>query len=929
MHDFWSGTRKLAALSIGISWIWLNVGAGDVGAVERFVNLNSVTPISPYLTWASAARTIQEAVDVADDGDEIVVTNGVYQTGGRLIAEVKTTNRLAVVKPITVRSVNGPAVTVIKGYQVPGSTNGADAMRCVYLTDGARLVGFTLTGGATTLTNAIDDHRHQSGGGVWCASASVVVSNCVIVGNAAHGNGGGAYAGTLQACRVSGNSAYLGGGVFAGTLDNCTLDHNAASGGGGAASAILTGSVIAMNVAYTGGGTYLAIVHNCTLSSNSASLGGAAYDGVLGSCAIDSNSAGYGGGAYSGTLNNCTLVGNTASWFGGGYYDGLGVGTVNNCIVYHNVTLIGSPNYLGGIFNYSCTTPLPPTGMGNITEEPQLASISHLSAASPCVRAGSYAYVNGVDLDGEAWANPPSIGCDELHPATNAVPLTVAIAASFTNVATRFEVTFSALIYGPTSGSWWDFGDGTVVSNQPYAAHGWSASGNYLVTLWAYQEGLSRATNATLDVQVLKQPVHYVAERNASPVAPYRTWATAATNIQDAVDAASVIGALVLVSNGVYRTGGRVAGGCSNRLAVTTPLAVRSVNGPDKTVIEGRPAPGTTNGDLAVRCVYLGPGSSLTGFTLTNGATRRFNHLGGFIPEQSGGGVWCASSSAMVSDCVLTGNSAYERGGGAAGGTLNNCLFSNNRAWAGGGAANSTLNNCTLSANAADNGGGTSGGVLNNCIVYHNVVHANETNYAGGTINYSCLAPLPADGVGNFSDPPLFVDQAAGDFRLQPSSPCINAGFNGAAPAGSDLDGNPRVVGRTVDVGSYEFQAPQSTISYAWLHQYGLPINASTDGADADSDQFNNWQEWRAGTNPTNALSALRFLPLKPIGPDLVVTWQSVAGHSYFLEGSSNTEPMISFQRLASFSPTSGTTTSFIHTNAARSGALLYRVGVD
>src|SRR6266850_133303 len=147
----------------------------------------------------------------------------------------------------------------------------------------------------------------------------------------------------------------------------------------------------------------------------------------------------------------------------------------------------------------------------------------------------------------------------------------------------------------------------------------------------------------------------YVNLNNPSPAAPYTTWDTAATNIQDAVDNAQA-GDTVLVTNGVYAAGGRVVYGMmTNRVAVTNSIRVESVNGVDVTVIQGHESPGTTNGDSAVRCVYLGNGAALVGFTLTNGATR---DSGDYIQEASGGGVWCVSSNAAVSNCVIAGNVA-------------------------------------------------------------------------------------------------------------------------------------------------------------------------------------------------------------------------------------------------------------------------------
>jgi hypothetical protein len=194
-------------------------------------------------------------------------------------------------------------------------------------------------------------------------------------------------------------------------------------------------------------------------------------------------------------------------------------------------------------------------------------------------------------------------------------------------------------------------------------------------------------------------------------------------------------------------------------------------------------------------------------------------------------------------------------------------------------------------------------------------------------MDHCCTTPLPGSGVGNFDDAPGFVN-AASDFHLLPNSPAINAGINSAAVGMTDLDGNPRIQGGSIDLGAFEFQSPASAISYEWLYQYGLPVDGSADYTDPDGDGMNNWQEWRCGTNPTNAVSTLRMLPLVFNQTNLNVSWFSQQGVTYFLERSTNLSTPLKFMRVATNLLGQTDTTSFIDTNAKSHPTLFYRVGV-
>ncbi|HLP78625.1 MAG TPA: PKD domain-containing protein, partial [Candidatus Paceibacterota bacterium] len=773
---------------------WGMATSGVAQVIIHYVDAASANPQTPFTNWMTAATTIQDAIDVAAPGEIVLVTNGIYVSGGKVMGG-NLTNRVVVDKAILVQSVNGSAVTTIQG--APDSsvwTNGLAAVRCVWMTNNAILSGFEITRGATRSVSG-SVNQQMFGGGVWANSTNATVANCVIATNMASYQGGGAYQIRLLNSEIRGNLAVGSGTPATGVAT--------AGSGGGAVNSLLRNCLVTGNQALQGnaGGTLNCFQQNCAFTGNSTHLSGAA--------------------AHSGKLVNCTVADNI-SW---GYSSTFGAVTssaLTNCIVYRNqlYSFSGASNCANCVLEYCCTTPLP-SGNGNIDADPQLLIDGiHLAESSPCRSAGNSNLLVGTDIDGQPWSQPPSMGCDEWQPEpvfigspklqiTGTFPLGVNICGLATAGKAPFAFVWkrdgNAL---PDGGRFHLDGSGNLLIDQlgPQDAGSYQLIGS---------NEFGAATSAVVTVTI-----HCVDAAATQPVAPFTTWATAATNIQDAIDAAST-GAIVLVTNGIYATGGKiVSGDLINRIAIDKPLTVASVNGYKATTIRGAWDPVSTNGPLAIRGVWLTNGAAmLAGFTVEGGATR----ASGMSTELSGGGIWCADEipvatvinclirsnaaansgggiySGVIRNSIISGNSSLLHGGGGSYGEAFNCLIKENSALVDGGGYYypNRIRSCTVVRNRAGRGGGLYVGgyatPVRNCIVYFNSdffsPNSRYANYDSLPIYSalfanSCITPLVWPNQGNIDADPQFTD----DFHLAVTSPCRAAG-SAANSSGTDLDG--------------------------------------------------------------------------------------------------------------------------------------------
>ncbi|HCO95067.1 MAG TPA: hypothetical protein DIU00_14130, partial [Phycisphaerales bacterium] len=527
----------------------------------------------------------------------------------------------------------------------------------------------------------------------------------------------------------------------------------------------------------------------------------------------------YGGAIYcfdsSTTITNCTIVGNyTSEYGGGGIYCGNSSPTVVNTILWNDIPDEIYLKYSSINVAYSNIQGGWP-GTGNIDTNPLFVDAAgddnffgteddnlRLLPDSPCIDAGDNSAIPAgltVDIDG----NPRiASGTVDMGAYEGGMVLTTGIyyvdmdapgnndGSSWANAFRRLQDAFSAARYG----------DEIRVANgiyRPDQGLG-QTSGNREAT-FRLENGLSIKGGYAGFGE---------ADPNARDFETYNTILSGDLNGDDGPHFANnsensyLVVVCIECNKSVMLDGFTITGGN----ATTDYIAGGMLNYESNPIVKNCTFNGNSagqGGGMANR--HSNP--TVTNCTFSGNAT-----------VYGGGGMYNTdSSNPVVTDCIFIENSASMLGGGGmyngdSSPTVTNCRFSGNYAMFGGGMYNvggssTTVTNCTFSENRVSAWGG---GMQNeagakptvtNCILWGDM--PDEIAFSGSaTVTYSNVEGGWA-GIGNIASDPKFADAEG---RLSFESPCIDAGNNDTVPSDitTDLDGNPRIVNSTVDMGAYE-----------------------------------------------------------------------------------------------------------------------------
>ncbi|MDP2896180.1 MAG: choice-of-anchor Q domain-containing protein [bacterium] len=766
-------------------------------------------------SWETALKTIQEGIDLASDGDTVIVGEGAYKdsihfNGKDIVVQSTDPADPAVVAKTIIESDGGGTVATFAGTESEACVLSGFTIR-----KGATgIYGWGATGGPThaTIQNNVITNNSNDGLRDCCG----IIQNNIISGNRGHG-------------------LYFCGGQV---LENRISENG--MGGLAYCHGAIRGNQIILNKATRGGGLEFCqgpIVNN-TICRNSAEEGGGLYrcTGHIESNTIANNMARSGGG-----LSECT-------------------GTILNCIIWGNVAVEGPQLYKSSVPYYSCIQNCEGGGIGNISFYPHfvrpVAEDYHLQSWSPCIDAGDPASAfsnepepNGGRIDMGAYGNtaeavPASLDFDQdLLPDywedhfLHRLDYRALDDPDGDGVSNLEEYHQGTNPLGP--GIW--YVRGTVAS---------SGDGSSQKPFKTVKEGI----NASLDGDtVIVSPgtyfenIHFRGKNiRLTSSDPLDRYVVAAT-VLDGNKTGSVVTFLgtenaTCVFEGFTIRSGMTMSGCgAGILGATWDAQTRATI--RNNVITGNAVYGSDpNG-------YGGGIAFCDGLIQRNTITNNHATAGGGLYDCDGiidnnkistnqsdyGGGGLLGCDGVIRNNVISHNS----GGGASdcdGDILNNAIVLNSAGVAGGGGlyeCDGTVQNNTIAGNhSTGEGGGLAfcAGTIRNCIIWDNWTdRESQQLFSCNAPSFSCIQGWPHRSQGNINQDPLF-QQKGDDYRLQPVSPCIDAGVNfyWAVWPQHDLDGLCRLAGERVDMGCYEYAA----------------------GADTDGDLLSNVDEAEAGTDP-------------------------------------------------------------------------------